>query len=152
MPLHAARAIGSSVALTVLAEAINLESPATSFLKEGLLGGAIVVLAAVVWILYRDMKAETKKRDAAVAALQENHLKALTELMKQHAIEQTEIQAQRVVDAQEVADRLLKVNEQNVAALTTVVKTMEALEKTMQELRVAFKELGEEMRRSSVRR
>lgn len=111
-----------------------------------------MVLAAVVWILYRDMKAETKKRDAAVAALQENHLKALTELMKQHAIEQTEIQAQRVVDAQEVADRLLKVNEQNVAALTTVVKTMEALEKTMQELRVAFKELGEEMRRSSVRR
>jgi len=135
--------------LLLLAQTGTIETPTTAFLKAGVWGAAVVALSGVVVYLYRDTKTEIARRDAVIAALQAQHLNDLTVLQGQRTVEQATIQAQRVLDAQQMSERLLRVNEQTVGALTSVVHSMEAQKEAMQELRVAFKELGDEFRRSS---
>lgn len=135
-------------------DSVNVETPTTAFLKAGILGACIVVLAGVVVYLYRDGKKELAARDVVIGqlqqqigALQQQHVVDLAAIQKQRTDEQATIQAQRVSDAQQVSDRLLRVNESVVAALTNVTSALEAQRESSAELKAAFKEFIEELRR-----
>ena len=102
----------------ILSLAQQIETPTTAFLKAGLLGAAIVVLAGVVVYMWLDNKSERKERDALIQTLQE----------------------QRVHDAQAVTEQLLKINEQCVTALTNAANAMNAQGEAMNQVRTALLE------------
>jgi len=103
--------------LHLIAQA-TIETPTTAFLKAGLLGAAIVALAAVVLYLYLDLK---KTREDFVSKLEV-------------------IQAARVADAQRgTADM--------VQALTNATNSVDAQTQANNELRAALRELEKEVGR-----
>ena len=104
--------------LHLIAQATTIETPTTAFMKAGLLGAAIVTLAAVVLYLYLDLK---KTREEFVSKLEA-------------------IQATRVADAQRgTADM--------VQALTNATNAVEAQTQANKELRDALRELEKEVGR-----
>lgn len=106
------------------AEAV-VETPATAFLKAGLMGAAVVALGIVVVYLWIDGKKERKD---------------LLEQLKN-------LQERRVADAQAVTAQLLETNEQCVSALTNVTHTLETQREAMTGLKDAVENLANRTRR-----
>lgn len=97
------------------------------FLKNGLLGAAVVVLCLVIYALWKDAKEQAK----AYAALQEQRVKD---------------QEARIKAAEVYAEKLTVVNNQLVAGLTTVTSAMESYREGQAEVKTAFKDLSEDIR------
>lgn len=99
---------------------------AEEFLKNGILGGCVVVLATVVVLLYRDNNVLRAQVDKAHEA--------------------------RIEDAKGVTAQLLKTTTDTVTALTDVANSTEAQVQAMNELKSSFKDVSEDIRRGLPRR
>lgn len=99
---------------------------AEEFLKNGILGACVIVLATVVALLWRD------------------NLNLRSQVDKAHDA--------RIADAQNVTAQLLKTTTDTVTALTNVSNATEAQVQAMNELKGAFKDMSEDIRRGAPRR
>lgn len=86
------------------------------FLKDGLLGAAVVALCGVIYSLYKDFRTREKQLQDQIASLQND----------------------RVKDANTSSERVVQMTGQCVAALTTVATAMEAQQEAMTNLRSAL--------------
>lgn len=119
------------------------------YVKAGLLGAAVVVLAVVVYILYR---ANTKLHEDKVVlvgekvAMANTFRDAFVAQAQQYQAAIAAVQAQRVADWQAAAAQQLKTSGECVAALTSMTTVTEAQTEAMGELKTAFRDLSEEVR------
>lgn len=105
---------------------------ASELLKSGLLGALIVVLAGVVVALWRTNN--------------ELHQKRLDEA-KLFAQRVDEVHSKRLEEAQAHSAQMLKVNTEVIAALNSTTATIEADREMTGELKQAFRELADDIRK-----
>jgi hypothetical protein len=131
MPLHA---------LTALADSIVVDA-ALEYLKSGVMGAAVVALASVIVVLWRDKKKEDKAHTDAIEKLHKDHLEAIEK-----------IQSARVLDAQAVTAQMLKLSDTCTAALTNVTGSLNAQREMNSDVKDALGDLIDEMRRRGMGR
>jgi hypothetical protein len=126
-----------------------MDTAVAELLKYGLVGAVAVAACVLCAFMYRENKLEREARAADNArhaavrdALQD---KRERDQQEQNA-EFARIHAQRVQDAQGVTERLLRVNEEVVAALANSTSALEATQASLGELKQAFRDLEAEMR------
>lgn len=109
----------------MLAQATSAVADAgAEYVRAGLLGAACVVLAVVIFYLWRDNKATQKA-----------HLQAVEQL-----------QTARLGDARDFSAQILKVNESYVGTMARLDAALEAHRESDAELRMTLRDLAAEIR------
>jgi hypothetical protein len=124
--------------------------------EAGLPGALCVLLAAVIWFLWNDSKAERNNHHTARIALEKAHL----EVRKEWEVQYRTLEAQRVADlraahqsrvadADVVHEKMLEVVKQCTAVLSSTSASLDTHRDATLEHRDAQKEAAEELRKLS---